>query len=547
MTSYEICIVGGGPVGQLAGILLGQRGHRVGIFERWPDPYPLPRACGLSHEPVRVLQSAGLGEQFTEVSDAVIGAQGTYHFTNAKGETLRELVWTDLGDSGWPEMSTFYQPDVERIFAEALDRLPNVELFRGVECTKIEQGPDRVVLTLNGVELGPDPTVVTLKAEDVRTVEASYVIGADGANSIVRDVIGAEIEDLGFAFDWLVVDTIPREARVWDPYLEQRCDPARPTTAVPSGPGRRRWEFMRLPGESMEELNTPETAWRLLEPWDITPENAQLVRHAVYTFRGRWADRWRDGRLILAGDAAHLMPPFLGQGLGSGIRDVIAMAWRLDLVLRGVASDTLLDSYTPERLGHVRQVIGQSVEAGRAICILDPEGAAERDRAMLAARNNPQYVAAPPPWRLGPGLWREDDDNAGIPFVQGTIVSEGRRGKFDDVVGGGFLLLGRNTDPENSLGPEAREVWNRVGGRGLHVAPGGPVDDVDGVYTRWFDQRNVDLVLVRPDFIVLGTANADDGADDLVRWLGAALPPAGKTTVPPQDLEAAVPGGRVRS
>nr|WP_316745582.1 FAD-dependent monooxygenase [Streptomyces sp. MK7] len=163
------------------------------------------------------------------------------------------------------------------------------------------------------------------------------------------------VTDLGFKYDWLVLDVMPRDRdRAWTPRNLQLCDPARPTTAVVGGPGRRRWEFMRLPGEPMAELQQAETAWKLLEPWDLHPDNATLERQTVYAFQARWADSWRDGRLLLAGDAAHQMPPFAGQGLCSGLRDAINLSWKLDLVLSGKADDSLLDTHTTERCQHLQ-------------------------------------------------------------------------------------------------------------------------------------------------------------------------------------------------
>jgi 3-(3-hydroxy-phenyl)propionate hydroxylase/flavoprotein hydroxylase len=282
---------------------------------------------------------------------------------------------------------------------------------------------------------------------------------------------------------------------------------------------------MRLPHESKEELNTEAAAWRLLEPWGLTAASATLVRHAVYTFNGRWADRWRQARLILAGDSAHLMPPFLGQGLGSGVRDAMALAWRLQHVMTGRAPDTLLDSYGPERIGNVRQIIEEAVQLGRIICVQDPVAAAERDRQMLAALADPSLAPPPPPpWRLGPSdLLRRDDPNAGLLSVQGVVRQGDRIGLFDDVVGRGFMLVSSSADPCDSLGPEALAFWRGVHGRSAHVSPQGPVVDVDGAYARWFEQLGADLVLVRPDFYIFGAAADVTEAEALVRSLAGAM------------------------
>src|SRR5690606_26566768 len=197
-----------------------------------------------------------------------------------------------------------------------------------------------------------------------KQIRARWVVGADGANSTVRRLLGIAMHDLGFAFDWLVVDVLPQVEREWNPKTWQLCDPARPTTVVPGGPGRRRWEFMLLPGETALDMNRAEIAWELLQPWDITPANASLERHAVYTFRGQWALAWQRGRVLLAGDAAHRMPPFGGQGMCRGMRDSMALSWRLDAVLRDRLPASVLESYGPERSGHVQELIGFSIFLG---------------------------------------------------------------------------------------------------------------------------------------------------------------------------------------
>ncbi len=235
-------------------------------------------------------------------------------------------------------------------------------------------------------------------------VRARYAVGCDGANSFVRERLGVTFTDLGFFFDWLIVDLTPHEQRVWEPVNGQLCDPARPTTFVSGGPGRRRWEFMRLPGETIEELNNEATAWRLLEPWNLTPANASLERHAVYTFQARWADVWRKGRIFIAGDAAHQMPPFAGQGMCSGIRDAANLAWKLDLVLGGKAADALLDTYASERIPQVRQVVDFSIALGKVICVADPEEARARDTAMIAAAREKGLTPPMPTPAIGPGV-----------------------------------------------------------------------------------------------------------------------------------------------
>jgi len=356
-----------------------------------------------------------------------------------------------------------------------------------------------------------------------RRVSARYAVGCDGANSFVRRELGAKFTDLGFFFDWLIVDLVPHEPRVWDPINGQICDPGRPTTVVSGGPGRRRWEFMRLPGETIEELNSEATAWRLLRPWRLDPSNATLERHAVYTFQARWADDWRSGCVFLAGDAAHQMPPFAGQGMCSGIRDAANLAWKLDLVLDGKAADAVLDTYAAERIPQVRQVVDFSMELGKVICVSEPAAASARDAAMAAAARESGLTPPLPTPAIGPGILLAGDPLAGHLFPQGEVRCGDEVGRFDDVVGGGFTLVSTVADPATVLGADLAAFFASVGGITAHVASSARVSDANGTYARWFAGNDVAAVLQRPDFHIFGTARKLDGAAKLVAALRAFL------------------------
>jgi flavoprotein hydroxylase len=502
----DVAIVGYGPVGQTLAILLGQRGWRVGVFEKQPAAYPLPRAVHLDHEVARVLQAAGLGDELPALTEAA----DTYEWRNAAGETLLVISSREHGVSGWPEANMFAQPELERALDRRVRAHASVGVRRGAEVVDVRTDPGHATLVV---------------AEGGRTHDAAarWVVGCDGANSFVRRHLGTTVTDLGFFYDWLIVDVVCHEPRTWTPINLQICDPKRPTTLVSGGPGRRRWEFMGLPGEELADLNNEATAWRLLEPWGVTPANATLERHAVYTFQARWVDEWRKGRLLLAGDAAHQMPPFAGQGMCSGIRDAANLAWKLDLVLRGEAPEQLLDTYASERAPQVRATIEFSIELGKVICVPDPAAAAARDAAMIAAARDRGPTPPLPAPTLGPGVLAADDALAGHLFVQGEVVHAGRRGRFDDVVGCGFTLVSTVGDPLRRLTPELAEFFASLGGSGAHVAPGGPVDDAGGSYARWFAEHGVAVVLQRPDFHVFGAAAGIDGSAALVAALRAAL------------------------
>lgn len=538
MGVHDVIVIGAGPVGLLTARLLGLAGHDVHVVERWPEPYPLPRAVHFDHEIGRLLQSAGLADRVRAISSRV---PDHYEWRNRDGETLVEIDWSLEGSCGWPVASFFSQPDLEAVLAESLGELPAVRLSRGLEVTGIREGEQDVELTVSG------------RAGEQHELRARYVVGCDGANSFVRQHLNSALADLGFHFDWLIVDVVPRDGWDTSPMNWQLCDPARPTTVVSGGPGRRRWEFMLLPGEDRDRFDTEEAAWRLLAPWGRTRENTTLERHAVYTFQARWADEWTRGRLALAGDAAHLMPPFAGQGMCSGLRDAANLAWKLDVVLRGVCGPAVLGTYTTERREHLQHAISMSVALGRTICVLDEDEARARDERMLAAGGDPRKALPPmPPERLGEGVW---EATLTPPSIQATLTPQFRvrdgevAGLLDDLVpdgGPGFLLLGYGADPAANLTAEQTAVCDLLGVRSVLLAAEDQVHPVPSARTRvltaaderaggWFAEAGVAVVLVRPDFYVYG-AVADPGrTGDLIDQLRSDLAvesvPARQSTV----------------
>ena len=326
-----------------------------------------------------------------------------------------------------------------------------------------------------------------------QTLRARFVVGCDGANSTVRQLCQVTMQDLGFFYDWLIVDVVLNQPRVFDPVNLQVCDPSRPTTVVSGGPGRRRWEFMRLPHEALEELNSAGRAWELLEPWQVHPGNADLERHAVYTFNARYAQQWRTGPVLLAGDAAHQTPPFAGQGMCAGVRDAANLAWKLDLVLTGRASDRLLDTYELERRPEVCASIEFSMELGKIICVPDPVQAAARDQAM-AASVGPHPAEVPPLPPIQAGVIEPRSPQAGHLFPQGKVDQK----LFDEVHGAGWRLIAIGDPPH--LDHDLGRWFDGIGGRVVTVAAD------DAVYGSWFAEHACTAALQRPDFHLYGTA-----------------------------------------
>ncbi|MFE4307964.1 bifunctional 3-(3-hydroxy-phenyl)propionate/3-hydroxycinnamic acid hydroxylase [Streptomyces sp. NPDC056891] len=545
-TDTDVVVVGYGPVGGVLSILLAQRGWRVTVLEQRARPYLLPRATSFDGETARLIAGTGIGPQIGEFTEPADG----YRWQNAAGQALLDIDFAAVGPYGWPDANTMHQPTLEARLAARLSALPGVDIRRGERVVGLADHGERVEVTTTGLDGA------------THALTARWVVGCDGARSFVREALGVPVTDLGFSYDWLLCDVELAEPRTFTPSNVQICDPARPTTLVASGPGHRRWEFMRLPGETNAELERPETAWRLLAPFDVTPANATLLRTATYTFQARWADRWRVGRVLLAGDAAHLMPPFAGQGMCSGIRDVANLAWKLDLAARGLADASVLDSYTVERRKQVEESIRSSVKLGKVICVSDPGAAADRDAAMLARVPSGSSTPEPAPPLSGGLLYQRftgvTEPPAGDVVPQGRVRYRGRTGLFDEAVGRGFALL-TTEDPLVALGEERLTFLMGLGAHVVRlVSPSGAetgagddagsgasdgagsgaetetgadayadaeadAADLDGVYLSYLRRCGGTTLLVRPDYHVFGAAKGAAEAATLVDDLRAQL------------------------
>ncbi|MGW7055377.1 bifunctional 3-(3-hydroxy-phenyl)propionate/3-hydroxycinnamic acid hydroxylase MhpA [Streptomyces sp. NPDC054887] len=521
----DLLVVGYGPVGQVLANLMAQRGRRVIVVERHPRPYTMPRAVAFDGEAARVLASAGVAGHLASVGEP----SGDYMWRNGAGQDLLYIgAAEEHGRNGWPESTSMYQPGLEEALIARGERLPGLTVLRGYEAVDLAETDDGVELAVRGAD------------GTRRRLRGRFVVGCDGANSFVRRRIGTPATDLGFHHEWLICDLVLHDRREFTPNNLQICDPARPRTQVSAGPGHRRWEFMLLPGETKEEMDTAETAWRLLELCGITPDDGVMERHAVYAFQAATAQQWRAGRLLIAGDAAHLMPPFAGQGMSSGFRDAANLVWKLDLVLAGRADESLLDSYTEERRTHVQHAIGMSVNLGKVICQTDAKAAADRDAVMIAARERKLARPQQSPFHpLTKGLLSRDEKGrrrpgSGDQVPQPRVAGAGGEGLFDDVVGRGFVFVSRD-DPAELLdagdraflaGLGTRLVWLRDAGAASDAPAGaGVVVDVEGAYGAYLDGIGARSVLVRPDTYVYGAAADAASAARLVDGLREHLAP----------------------
>ena len=504
----DVLIVGYGPVGQTIAAMLARRGHRVAVYERFAEIYRLPRAVYFDDEIMQVWQALGVVD---ELADDLRPAL-TYNWFGADGELIVKMEFPSPGRSGWDSGYTFFQPNLEAVLDRAVRAQPSAAVHRGWSAEALTHADDHVALTLRRVrepecgQLEPTP--------ETRTVRARYVIGADGANSFVREASGIGFEDQGFGERWLVIDLLPNDVDALShiPAHCQWCDPARPHMHTRNGRRHRRFEFMLLPGERPEDFGDQQRVWQLLAPW-TTPADGMIVRSAIYEFRARLTPTMRAGRALLVGDAAHTMPPFMGQGMCSGVRDAAALAWRLDLILRGLADDRLLDSYTDERRPQNEWIVNLSTEMGRVSCVLDANAAAERDAALRAA-DAPSEITLP---GLARGLRAVDAPLAGMRAVQGTVRLGDRSGRFNDLVGHGFVLLARQPV---ALPLEHGRFLERTGAQVVVLQE---MEDLDGRLTAWLDEHGIEAVLVRPDGYVFGAVAASASLPPLIDDLRAQL------------------------
>jgi len=474
----DVVIIGFGPVGAMLANLLGLQGISTLVLEREAAILNLPRAVHFDDEVMRLLQTVDLAQAmqpFVHVSPGM-------KFVDDAGRLL--LDWPRshrVGQQGWHASYRFHQPEFERVLRDGLARWPSVTVALRSEVFALEQ----------------ERQAVMVRYEDLATSRlvqcwARYVVGCDGARSLVRRLIDAPMEDLGFHERWLVVDAVLRRPRPdLGDWSVQYCSKQRPTTYVRGTGDRRRWEIAVLPGEDDATITQSASVLELLKPW-VSPEEIHLERAAVYTFHSAIASRWRSGRLLISGDAAHLTPPFLGQGLCAGMRDAGNLAWKLARVLRGQNNDTLLDTYQSERAPHVREYIKLAVRLGGLINTKAMEAAVPG--SVLNGGQAARMTSIKP--RLGPGLAIGCNGPAGDIAPQPQLTNGIR---LDDRVGYRFAAL---LQPEFAASLPAETLKHLVNREVIVVAEDAPEQQA------WLRTVDAPAVLVRPDRYVLGAARS---------------------------------------
>ncbi|MFJ5780019.1 bifunctional 3-(3-hydroxy-phenyl)propionate/3-hydroxycinnamic acid hydroxylase [Streptomyces sp. NPDC093094] len=503
-SAYDVAVIGYGPTGVTAANLLGAMGLRVVVLERDAEIFTRARAISTDEEVVRIWQRIGLAERLKQ--DML--TERPVDFVDADGRTFLSAAPTPRGH-GHPPQMFIYQPALEQVLRDGVDRYPNVKILLRHECLRLRQDAD-------GVEL----TVVGTADDSVHRLRASYVIAADGGTSLTRAQLNIGYEGRTYEDRWVVIDT--KMLKPWPNHdkLRFHCDPARPAVDCPTPLGHHRYEFPLLPGDDEKHLVTEDAVYQLISRYGIGRDSIKVLRATVYSHHVRFATRFRMGRIFLAGDAAHAMPPWIGQGMAAGVRDVANLCWKLDSVIHGELPETVLESYEAERKPHVREVTRRAVFVGRMIT--------ERRRPVARVRNGALRALDRIP---GFGAWMQDSNwipvaryDAGLqarprtratghqipqPWVTGP---DGERVRLDDALAGRWLLLHRGL-------PTAQPAWERLGVESLAVLPmgsppaEGAIVDSDGVLLPWLTERRVTTVALRPDAYVYAAS------------AGAQLPP----------------------
>ncbi|MEW2418461.1 bifunctional 3-(3-hydroxy-phenyl)propionate/3-hydroxycinnamic acid hydroxylase [Streptomyces sp. NPDC046866] len=482
-----VVVIGAGPTGLAAATLLGQYGIETLLLDRWDSVYPLPRAVHLDDEIYRLLARLGVAEEFAAISRPAHGLRLLDRELRVLAEFRRGAA---VGRHGHPEANMFDQPQLEELLRTHLERHPTVTLRGNVEVTGMEQsdgGPVRIRLT-------------DRSTGENGTVTAGYVLGCDGANSLTRSTIGSTLQDLAFTQRWLVVDiATDADLAQWEG-VHQVCDPVRAATYMRIAERRYRWEFQLLPDERADDYRDMSRLHPLIRPWtgNLPADELQLVRTAEYTFRAQIADHWRKQRIFLLGDAAHLTPPFIGQGMGAGLRDAANLAWKLAAVLDGRLPEHVLDSYEAERKPHARSMITLAKLVGTAMTAGGDTGSALR--RLLAPRLH----------RL-PGLSSRILDSRTPALHRSALVDRGRLGlglagrlcpnaplsdgrRLDDLAAGRYALV-----TSAAATPALRSEVHDRGGVLVTAPPGTALH-------RWLRRGRTAAALVRPDGTVQRTA-----------------------------------------
>lgn len=506
----DVAVIGYGPSGVTAANFLGHYGISTIVFERDTEIYKRARAVTMDDYTLRLLQQVGVDRELVEDMDT----RSILRWKTYRGHEFLRIRPCDNG-YGQPPSSQIFQPAVEKTLRKSVERFAdNVSVNPGYEVISVNQDVHGVNVVARNVE-----------TEERRTVRVKYLLACDGGGSRVRESLGMSLEGKSTPTEWVIIDA---KVKKWWPerdLLTFWSDPDRPVVDIPLSLNHHRWELPLRPHEQRADFESRDALWKLLEPFGVTEENVEILQHAFYTHHALMAKQWRKDRVLLVGDAAHMMPPWAGQGMQSGIRDAHNACWKLREVLTGRMEQSVLDLYQAEREPHVRemtklaQMLGFFIEEGSAWKV------ALRNNLLPVIQKLPvlgpivrEFRFKPLP-RVVAGLLAPAARKSGtvgrmIPQPELSHVS-GQRLRFDDALGDGFAVVGVDAEPAEIMSPRQLEQWTRLGARFVTVrspesAPQQESDlmDFDDVIGRWARKYGAKVIVLRPDRFVYGDDTA---------------------------------------
>lgn len=540
----DVIISGLGPTGATLAHLLGKRGLSVVVLEREPAFYGNARAVYTDDECMRIMQAAGVSDDLAVNMQVDTPAQ----WVLANGKVLGQY-WRLDRPYGWPIINFLYQPWLETTLCDLLKRYPTAQIVRGRELTRFEQDEEGVTVTHQATSSFRFSDASDLRTEtavdpDPQTIRGRYLIGADGGRSTVREALGISMSGKNFPEPWLVVDLEMKEgedALRHLPYFSFICDPVCPTVCCPQ-PGRfHRFEFMLMPGQTKEQMEDPQIV-RALISRHVDPDKFIVKRKLVYTFNALVAKDWHKGRVFIAGDAAHMTPQFMGQGMSSGVRDAYNLAWKLDSVLSGRASPRLLDTYGTERFHHAKAMIDISVQMKEFVSISNPITSRLRNllvetvlvipylgRYVREGRFKPAPTYAPDSYLGMPRKHRNSPEGKMIPQPE-VRTFKGKRVLLDELLGEGYALIGLKVDPREHLSAASRQILDAQGTRFVTLFEFGTrpqganvdrantaelveVEELQGEMIAWFKRAGFSsdaVAVVRPDKFTFAMVKANE-------------------------------------
>ncbi|MEM7115625.1 MAG: bifunctional 3-(3-hydroxy-phenyl)propionate/3-hydroxycinnamic acid hydroxylase [Chloroflexota bacterium] len=517
MQKVDVVVVGCGPAGGVAANLLGKLGYSVIALEAALEFHNETRAIHMDHEAMRILQSINVDKMIENDITPFLGME----FVDENLERIFLLKASDpeSGEQGY----MFGQPALELALRKRLADWGGVELRLGCKVTDIEKQGDDYIVSYRDSSL-----------EKTAQLSSKYVIGADGSSSFTRKHFQIELENLDFDEPWVVVDGLLTEPVDLPKYGQQVCDIARPKTFIPGENNHRRWEIMVLPEEELSDVLKEDFIYDAIAPWGVSRNNYTIRRSAYYIFHALIAQTWHHDNFFLIGDACHQTPPFLGQGMCAGLRDASNIAWKIDLVERGLAGKSIFNTYQQERYPHVRAVFMAAIEQGKIICTIDPEVAKIREHVLddLSKQEGLSFYDVLP--NLEAGLLQSDEvtsGSAGVLSPQPRVkTTNGEIVFLDRVAGDRFRMIVKEDFNPEELDDDLKRFWNAISGHVVCIDPNYTdgsgitgVEDVDGRLGDFFTSTGCGMMLVRPDHYIFGTAKTNSEISGLLQNLRTQL------------------------